>query len=79
RYDGQRLSVEQQFVHRRGVVPAGTLMLKSAQVAPSAGPKVPLMGRVEQPNKSDCQDISLGSWEEQLPAPILVSCSVIPG
>ncbi|MCI85718.1 hypothetical protein A2U01_0106997, partial [Trifolium medium] len=26
---------------------------------PSAGPKVPLMGRVEQPIKSDCQDFSL--------------------
>ncbi|MCI73986.1 hypothetical protein A2U01_0095250, partial [Trifolium medium] len=41
-------------------------------VAPNAGPKVPLMGRVEQPIKSDCQDISLGSWEEQLLAHILV-------
>ncbi|MCI31048.1 hypothetical protein A2U01_0052259 [Trifolium medium] len=27
--------------------------------APSAGPKVPVMGRVEQPTKSDCQDFSL--------------------
>ncbi|MCI56820.1 hypothetical protein A2U01_0078071, partial [Trifolium medium] len=40
-------------------------------VAPSAGLKVPLMGRAEQPIKSDCQDISLGSWEEQLLVHIL--------
>ncbi|MCI30706.1 hypothetical protein A2U01_0051917, partial [Trifolium medium] len=41
-------------------------------VAPSAGPNVLLMGRVEQSIKSDCQDISLGSWEEQVFAHILV-------
>ncbi|MCI41819.1 hypothetical protein A2U01_0063053, partial [Trifolium medium] len=41
-------------------------------VAPSAGPKVPLMGHVEQSIKSDCQDISLRLWEEELLAPILV-------
>ncbi|MCI83068.1 hypothetical protein A2U01_0104343, partial [Trifolium medium] len=28
-------------------------------VAPSAGPKVPLMSRAEQPNKGDYQDISV--------------------
>ncbi|MCI35452.1 hypothetical protein A2U01_0056673, partial [Trifolium medium] len=41
-------------------------------VASNAGPKVTLMGRVEQPIEGDCQDISLGSWEEQLLAQILV-------
>ncbi|MCI77450.1 hypothetical protein A2U01_0098720, partial [Trifolium medium] len=33
--------------------------------APSAGTKVPLMGRVEQPIKSDCQDFSFDGGRDR--------------
>ncbi|PNY15935.1 hypothetical protein L195_g012643 [Trifolium pratense] len=39
-----------------GFVPAGAPMLKSAKIAPGAGPKVGLLGWNNRPNRLNCQD-----------------------
>ncbi|MCI50992.1 hypothetical protein A2U01_0072236, partial [Trifolium medium] len=49
----------------------GSPVKESLYNAPNAGPKVPLMGHAGQPNKGDCQDISVEGGKDCYVALIL--------